>query len=80
MGSAMARPIYQIATEIRKDWKPVYFGAAPYLDAMCSLREITDEYGHDSARSIVLYFLSNAATWRGPIARELKKELNDLVK
>ena len=64
------RPLYVIAEEISKDWKRiysitsrnVYFGAAPYLDAMFSLNVITDDYGSDSGRSIVAYFLSNAAT------------------
>ena len=56
------RPIYQIASEIRKDWKKVYFGAVPYLDAMFSLDSIEDNYICDSGKSVVLYFLSNAST------------------
>ena len=27
------RPLYEIARDIRKDWKNPYFGAKPYLDA-----------------------------------------------
>ena len=53
-----SRPLYEIAREIRKDWgSKVYFGAKPYLDAMASLNSINDNYGWDSAKSIVLYFL-----------------------
>lgn len=74
------RPIYQIAVEIKKDWKKVYFGAVPYLDAMQTLSDISDSYGMDSARSIIAYFLSNASTWRGEKAKEIKKELNALIK
>jgi hypothetical protein len=33
----------------------------------------------DSAESIVAYFLSNAATWRGADARRIKAELKALA-
>ena len=69
------RPIYEIAYEIRKDWTKPYFGAVPYIDAMCSIEKVTDKYMYDSAKSIVLYFLSNANTWRGETAKRIKAEL-----
>ena len=74
------RSLSEIAREIRVNWKPVYFGAVPYLSAMSVLNDINDKYGLDSGRSVVLYFLSNATTWRGETARRVKKELNDLLK
>ena len=74
------RPLYEIATEIRRDWKKVYFGAVPYLDAMQTLNNITDNYYQDSGKSIVLYFLCNAGTWRGDIARRVKAELKAMSK
>jgi len=74
------RPINVIARDIRNNWPKPHFGAVPYLDAMRSLDQITDKYGEDSGESIVLYFLSNAATWRGPKARELKAELKAILK
>jgi hypothetical protein len=74
------RLICTIAREIRADWKKPYFGAVPYLDAMRDLYSITDDYGADSAKSIIIYFLSNATTWRGETARRVKKELNEMVK
>jgi hypothetical protein len=74
------RPIREIAREIRKDWKKPYFGAVPYLDAMSDLDKITDNYAHDSGSSIVLYFLSNAGTWRGEVAKRVKAELNSMLK
>lgn len=74
------RPIYEIAREIRKDWKSVNYAAKPYLDAMMSLDSIDDSYGWDSAKSIVLYFLSNAGTWRGETARRIKAELKGMTK
>jgi hypothetical protein len=57
-----------------------YFGAVPYLRAMHSLRDVTDAYGYDDGRSIVMYFLANANTWRGDTARRVKAELKDLLK
>jgi hypothetical protein len=73
--------ISQLAAIVRANWKPkVYFGAVPYLDAMFSLERITDTYGCDSAREIVTYFVCNAQTWRGDVARAVKAELNRRVK
>lgn len=76
----MDRPLYEIASEIKKNWKPVNFAAKPYLDAMSSLDKITDMYGYDSGQSIVAYFLGNANQWRGENARRIKKELNTMLK
>lgn len=74
------RPLHVIAREIKKDWQKMYFGAVPYWEAMTTLNRITDSYGCDSAKSIVLYFLSNAATWRGTKAKEIKEELKRMCK
>lgn len=75
------RPLYVIASEIRKDWgAKVNFGAKPYLAAMQSLTSVKDNYGCDSGKSIVAYFLSNASTWKGEKAKEIMKELNKMLK
>lgn len=74
------RPLYEIAAEIRKDWKKVNYAAVPYLDAMSSLSSIKDNYYYDSGVSVVLYFLCNANSWRGEVARRVKKELNVMAK
>ena len=76
----MERPLHTIAKDIKADWKPVYFAAEPYLDAMSGLSSINDRFGFDSAREIVLRFLSNATTWRGETARTIKAELKSLLK
>jgi len=74
------RNLSEIAAEIRKDWKPVNFAARPYLEAMAELNSMKDMYYADSAKSVVLYFLSNASTWRGESAKRIKKELKAMVK
>jgi len=75
-----SRPLYEIAREIRKDWgNKINFAAKPYLDAMACLESVNDNYGWDSGKSVVLYFLSNASSWRGEVAREIKKELKSMV-
>jgi len=74
------RKLYEIAEEIHKDWKPVNFAAVPYLTAMLTMDNVKEDFGYDSGKSIVLYFLSNASTWRGDTARRIKKELNDMLK
>jgi len=75
----MQRLIYQIAKEIRADWAKVNYGAEPYLEAMSSLNSINDKYYLDDAREIIMYFLANAQTWKGEKAREIKKELNQML-
>lgn len=74
------RPIHEIARDIKLNWKNPYFGAVPYLEAMFTLSGITDKYGYESAKSIILYFLANASTWRGETAKKIKSELKNLVK
>ena len=82
----MSRPIYEIAREVTAD---IHVGnwslnaanyALPYLAAMKDLDKVTDDYMQDSGKSVVLYFLSNASTWRGETARRIKAELKDLAK
>lgn len=80
MAQTEVRTLSEIASEIRKHWKPVNFGAVPYLQAMATLNKVSDNYGMDSGNSIVMYFLSNASTWRGEVARRVKKELNAMIK
>lgn len=74
------RPIHEIAREISSEWKNPYFGAVPYLDAMKSLNKIDDQYIYDSGRSVVMYFLSNATSWRGDVAKRVKAELKSMLK
>lgn len=73
------RSLETVARDIRADWKKPYFGAVPYLDAMRSLGCVDDNFGYDDGRSIILYFLSNAATWRGPVAKAIKLELKAML-
>lgn len=74
------RPIYKIASEISKNWRPVNYAAKPYLEAMFDLNLITDYYISDSATGIIARFLGNATSWKGDKAREIKKELNAMLK
>lgn len=76
----MSRSLSTIAAEIRRDWTRPYFGAVPYLSAMSTLDSIEDNYIHDDGKSVVLYFLSNATTWRGETARRVKAELKAMCK
>jgi hypothetical protein len=73
------RELHVIARDIRTNWKNVNYAAEPYLEAMFSMRNIKDFYGYDSGDSIVRYFLSNAAGWRGEHARRIKAELKAML-
>ena len=75
------RVIGVIANEIQQDWgEKVNYAARPYLEAMDTLTCIEDTYILDSAKSIILYFLANAQTWRGETAKRVKAELKDICK
>jgi uncharacterized protein (DUF2267 family) len=76
------RPIWEIAQEIYFEWgnSSVDRNARPYLEAMMDLDKITDKYYADDARTVVLYFLSNAGGWRGEAARRIKAELKAMLK
>lgn len=73
------RLIWQIAEDILTDWRRPYFGAMPYIRAMRVLDTVDDKFGYDSAKSIILYFLANAQTWKGPTAKKIKAELKELI-
>jgi hypothetical protein len=75
----MARQLSVIAREVRSDWSKVNYAAEPYLDAMGTLSSIDDRYYADSGQSIVRYFLANAGSWRGDVARRVKAELKGML-
>jgi hypothetical protein len=74
--------ISELAFIIYKKWSNIYFGAKPYLETMQTFNQVSlsGNYGYDSKKSIVLYFLANATTFKGEYARAIKKELNKRVK
>lgn len=72
--------INQIAAIIRMDWKKVNFAAKPYLNAMLDIVDVNEKYGFDDARGIILYFLGNATSWRGDVAKAVKAELKHRLK
>lgn len=69
-----------LAEFIEVHWKTVSPHARPYLEAMKNLKSIKDNYYLDSGSSMVAYFLSNAMSWRGDVARRVKAELNTRLK
>lgn len=75
-----ARPLHEIAEDVITHWGNVSYSAWPYLNAMQNLDKVTDTYGHDTADSIVRYFLANATTWRGEDARRVKAELKGMLR
>ena len=75
-----SRSIWEIAEEIEQFWPNVNYAARPYLDAMHTLTSIDDMYMMDDADSVILYFLSNAGSWRGPDAKRIKAELKKMSK
>ena len=72
------RRLSVIARDIYANWKNVNYAAKPYLEAMSCLESINDNYYQDSARSVVAYFLANAGSFRGEVAKTIKAELKAL--
>lgn len=78
-GVTEPRRLSEIAREIRNDWKNPNYGAVPYLRAMSQLDLLSDYFHLDSATSVVEYFLANASTWRGDVAKRVKAELRGML-
>jgi hypothetical protein len=72
--------VSEIAHAIAKDWTNVSPYAADYLNAMKEIRSVEDNYYADSAKSVIMYFLANAGSYRGDNARSYKALLKELVK
>ena len=72
--------VSEIAHAIAKDWTNVSPYAADYLNAMKDIQDIDGSYYADSAKSVVMYFLANASSYRGENARAYKALLKDMVK
>jgi hypothetical protein len=76
----MNRQIYEIANEIISDWQNPSPHAIPYIRALKQLTDMNSQFGSESAASVILYFLSNASSWKGEVARRIKSELNLMCK
>jgi len=74
------RALSTIASDIWAAWPKVNYAARPYLEAMSSLACPNEKFWMDDGKSIVLYFLCNASSFRGARAKELKAELKELTK
>lgn len=72
--------VSEIAQAIAKDWQNISPYAKDYLEAMKDIKDINGSYYADSAKSVVLYFLANASSYRGENARAYKALLKDMVK
>jgi hypothetical protein len=72
--------VSEIAHAIAKDWQNVSPYAADYLNAMKEIRSVDDNYYADTAKSVIMYFLANANTYRGENARSYKALLKEMIK
>jgi hypothetical protein len=72
--------VSEIAQAIAKDWENISPYAKDYLEAMKNIHDVNGSYYADSAKSVVLYFLANASSYRGENARAYKALLKAMVK
>lgn len=75
----LLRSLNVIFNEVDQSWTNPYFGAVPYIRALKSLDNLNDMFVNDKAVDLVRYFLSNAQTWKGVVARRIKKELKQMI-
>lgn len=63
-----------VARFIARAWPNVWFGAVPYLQAMANGTSFdpSEPYICEDQRTQVLYFLANAAQWKGEVAKATK--------
>lgn len=73
------RPLYEIAKEIRQDWKNMPNYAKAHFEGFQHATSINEMYFQDSVKGEVLYFLSSASTWRGETAKRIKAELKKIA-
>ena len=81
MANKKPRTFAAVGREIREKWVKMYYGARPYVDALCQI-DSSDPgatYITETARSVVLGFLSNCSQFRGEDARRLKAELKSMI-
>jgi len=80
---ALERPLAEVAAvvrlDLRRQGKPVYFAAVPYVGAMGSMWSMKDRFGADSAEEVVVRLLGNLGSWRGEVAQRVKAELKGAV-
>ena len=73
------RPLFAIAHDIKRYWPNVNYAAKPYLDTMSKMNSVNDKFYADDGRTVVLYFLANAQSFRGEDAKRIKAELKRMV-
>ena len=76
----LMRTLRAIAAEILADWTTINnTGARDALECMIKMGAITERFGADpNGYSVVGAFLGNSIGWRGPVARQVKKELRQM--
>lgn len=82
----MTRTIAQIAQEIEQNWNAtskngVNYAAKPYLSAMTTIHSADPNapYIFEDARTQIIYFLANANSYRGEVAKAHKAELKKIA-
>ena len=69
-----------IVKDCHRQGKLVPPAAKPYIAAMSTMTNASDNYGLDSGHSIIAYGLGNLTGWKGENARNTKKELLRRIK
>lgn len=72
--------ISDISRVVRKNWAKPNFAAVPYIESMGHCETLESRYIAEDGATQVVYFLSNATTWRGDVAKLVKAELNRRLK
>ena len=74
----MHRPPKEIAKEVRSDWKSIHREAEPFLAAMEQLDQIRVDRNVDV--KVLAQFRWAARKWTGPVAGQIKSEIDLILK
>ena len=70
----------QISDLIYRNWNNMPLNAYRYVEAMFQLDNINESFNNETGVEIISYFLANAKSWQGDVAKDVKQYLNNLIK
>lgn len=79
-GANVAQLISLIRRDLRMQGKPVPPAAAPYMDALSGMSDLSEPYMAEDGYGIANYMLGNLSTYRGEIAKLVKTEFKRRLK
>jgi hypothetical protein len=78
-GITMPRPLFAIANDVIRSWRPPDMAARPFIKEMLLTTSVTDPRAGMTGEEVIRGFLASADEFTGPAAEAIKKELRGLL-